>query len=220
VGIKIREQLSIRQIKAPREKVCHCIHQALDVRHLMVVPVVAPMQAREPTQVGSRLIRSDRPFPIPRHSGHIVIYRCKRQLPKVKEGGRDVSLAQHSRLFKITVGDVTGAIRGRDNARLDIRREGGLPQSGGVPRGKHNATHPCLGCIHRANHRGIIGHNFRNPSGALQYAPGKRLKVRQVVPQVRRDPNSMSIRVGEAQLESTKQARRSWYCRCHEPELT
>jgi hypothetical protein len=53
VGIEIREQLSIRQIKAPQEKVCHCIHQALDVRHLMVVPVMAPMQAREPTQAAA-----------------------------------------------------------------------------------------------------------------------------------------------------------------------
>ena len=91
---------------------------------------------------------------------------------------------------------------------------------GGVPQGEHDTTHPCLGGIHSANDRRIIGHDFRNPSGALQYAPGERFKVRQVVPKVRRDPNSMSIRVGEAQLEGTEQARRAWYRRCHEPELT
>jgi hypothetical protein len=41
-----------------------------------------------------------------------------------------------------------------------------------------------------------------------------------VIPQVRSDPHSVLIRMGEAQLKSTKQPGRAWYCRHHEPELT
>jgi hypothetical protein len=41
-----------------------------------------------------------------------------------------------------------------------------------------------------------------------------------VIPQVRGDPYSVSIHMGEAQLKGTKQPGRAWYRRRHEPELT
>jgi hypothetical protein len=97
----------------------------------MVVPVVAPMHTREPTQVGSRLVRGDRAFTISRDCGNIVIHSRQGQLPKVKEASRNVSLAQHPSLFEVAVSDVPGTVCGRDDACLDVRREGGLPQSGG-----------------------------------------------------------------------------------------
>jgi hypothetical protein len=114
----------------------------------VVVAVVAPVHTREPTQVGSRLVRGDCAFTISRDCGNIVIHSRQGQLPKIKEASRNISLAQHPSLFEVTVCNVPGTVCGRDNACLDVRREGGLPQSGGVPRGKHNTTHPCLGCIH------------------------------------------------------------------------
>ena len=80
---------------------------------------------------------------------------------------------------------------------LDILREASVPQDWRFARGKKHSPHTGLGGIDTADYGWVIGHNLRVACGAVCHAPGERLEVRQVCPQVRGNPDSMLVRMGE-----------------------
>ena len=94
-----------------------------------------------------------------------------------------------------------------------------MPQDRGFSGGKKHSPHTGLGGVDTADYRWVIGHNLREACGTVCDAPGESFKVRQVCPQVRGDPDSMFVRMGEPQLEGPKEPGGSGNHGSHESEL-
>ena len=70
---------------AAGEDVSHGVGLACDVRDLMMVTIVAVVQAGQTAEVGSGLVRGDGTFAILGGGSNIVIEGGERELLKVKE---------------------------------------------------------------------------------------------------------------------------------------
>ena len=70
---------------AGREDVSHGVGLAGNVRDLVMVMIVATMQAGQMTEVGGGLVGGDGTFVIPRDGSNIVVEGGEHEFPKVIE---------------------------------------------------------------------------------------------------------------------------------------
>ena len=123
-------------------------------------------------------------------------------------------------LLQVTVREVSPWVVEGDDVCLDVRRESGSPESRRVPRSEENAPHAWLGSVDRADHRWIVRHHLRKPGQSDGYVPGQGLEVSEVIPQETVDLDMVLVRVGQSQLQGTKEARRAQHHQSHELELS
>ena len=114
----------------------------------MAVVVVWVVEAGEAAKIGSHLVGCDGTFPIVGDGSTVVIQGQQSQLPVIIERGCHISLGKDAGLFQVTVCEVSCQVVKGDDAFLDIGREGGMPESGRVSRGKEDAPHAQLGSVH------------------------------------------------------------------------
>ena len=88
---------------AAGEDVRHGVGLTSNVGDLMMVPVVAMVQAGQTTKIGGGLVRGDGALAVSGDSGNIVIEGHKGELPEIKEECGHICLCKDASLLQVTV---------------------------------------------------------------------------------------------------------------------
>ena len=89
---------------AAGEDVGHGVGLASDVGDLVMIPVVAAMQAGQATKIGGGLVRGDGPLAISGDGGNIVIEGRKGEFPEIKKERGHIGMCEDAGLLQVTVG--------------------------------------------------------------------------------------------------------------------
>lgn len=127
----------------------------------VVVPVQALVVTGHLTEVGRWPRFGDGTFGCSGHSGRVVAEIFQGGIADRVAVRHHVQLGKHARLLKVTVGDVAGRVGGRDEAGLDVGREGVSPVVALPSVVEVDAAHAGPGRVSGPQQRGPLGHQLR-----------------------------------------------------------
>ena len=97
---------------------------------LLVVPVVALVDATQTAEIGGCISRGGGTLVVPRDGGGIITESRQGLFPQVQGVDHDVQVRGHSGLFQVAVGDGASGVVLRDHPALNVQGEGCAPKVG------------------------------------------------------------------------------------------
>ena len=88
---------------AAGEDVGHGVGLTSNMGDLVMIPVVAVVQAGQATKIGGGLVRGDGPFAVPGDGSNIVIEGCKGEFPEIKKERGHIGVCEDAGLLQVTV---------------------------------------------------------------------------------------------------------------------